>query len=158
MRELKSGGDGVQEIRCKRPKQELGLLSLVKGGRRNRRVFDTGEPPLMPEKCSHVALMRPVELVVAYNDGPALSSDLAEYAGVFICDAEVEGAFSKAEPPAHDEWVPDYLEGREKTYVRVAIRRIHDALRSFAERRSRGPGRPVRASRSVCLATHWADC
>ena len=76
--------------------------------------------------------MRPAELVVKYLEGPALPTDSVEYGGVFICDEEVEEAFAAAEPPAHDDWIPDNLTGRDKTFVRVALRRIRDTVNEYA--------------------------
>jgi len=75
--------------------------------------------------------MRSAELVVKYLEGPALPSDLVEYAGVFVCDDEVEKAFAAAEPPAHDDWIPDYLTGRDNTFVNVALKRIREKLKEM---------------------------
>jgi hypothetical protein len=128
---LKSNGGS--EIRCERPIKLLGRLALARGAKLPRRNLDTGdEVPLIPEQSSHIALMRPAELVVRYIQGPPLPSDLVEYGGVFICDEGVEPDFAAAEPPAHDDWVPDNLEGYSRTYVRVALKRLHDALARYA--------------------------
>ena len=117
--------ESALRIVCERPKQTLGRLGLAKSIRRERLVLDTGsDTPLVPPQCACIALMRPAELVVKYLQVPAMPSDMVEYGGVFICDELVEPFFAEAEPPAHDDWVPDYLEGHGKTFVRVAMRRI----------------------------------
>jgi hypothetical protein len=123
-----------REVRCERPAQTLGSLAFARTPRRERVTLDTGnERELVPEFCSHVALMRPAELVVRYLPGPRLSTDRVEYGGVFICNEEVEPHFAAAEPPAHDDWVPDFLDGRARTFVRVALRRINEAMNEHAE-------------------------
>ena len=58
-----------------------------------------------------------------------------EYAGVFLVDGDpqdVEEAFAQAEPPTHDDWVPDVLSNRKyKTWVRVGIREIKRSAQEF---------------------------
>jgi hypothetical protein len=131
MKALKSGGGNA--IRCERPSRNLGNLALVKGPRQPRKQIVSGSSfSMMPAASFHVALMRPAELVVKYLEGPQLPSDLVEYAGVFICDDGVESAFANAEPPAHDDWVPDHLEGADRTFVRVALKRVKEALQEFS--------------------------
>jgi hypothetical protein len=139
-----------KEVRCERPAQKLGLLDLQAGPRLKRhRVLENSQFSHIPEICSHVALMRPAELVVKYIQGPPLSSDLMEYAGVFMCGRDVEPSFARAEPPAHDDWVPDHLEGRDRTFVRVALRRIKDFLISFSTPPAVTP--ELESSRSLAL-------
>ena len=71
--------------------------------------------------------------MVRYVSGPELSSDQIEYAGVFITNPEVDAIFAKAEPPTHDDWVLEGLQDpREKSSVRVALRRIDESLGAFA--------------------------
>lgn len=124
---------GASTISCERPIQRLGRIGFARGPRLVRHTLDTGsEHPLIPDRISCVALMRPVELVVKYLPGPPLPSDMVEYAGVFICDEEVEAHFADAEPPAHDDWIPDFLEGRAKSFVRVALRKIGMAMEHYA--------------------------
>lgn len=78
----------------------------------------------------HVALMRPSELVVRYMDFP-LAGEAMAWAGVFICsdEPEVRTAFAASEPPAHDDWVPDRLDGYAASWVRVTTtKRIPEAV------------------------------
>jgi hypothetical protein len=120
-------------IRCERPSKLLGRLALARRPIATRVRMDTNdEEPLAPVRCSHLALMRPAELIVRYLTGPQLPSDMVEYGGVFICDEGVESAFADAEPPAHDDWVAENLEGAARTYVRVALRRLHASLEVYA--------------------------
>lgn len=101
-------------------------------------------PILGPSR--HAALIRGPGLVVRYIEGPALPSDLAEYAAVFAVDAGVDDAFARAEPPTHDDWTPDMLESdMEKTLVRTAMRDIPAALRAFTSGRAENaaPGEDV---------------
>lgn len=141
MRKLRSGDESedVFEIRSQRPKKRLGSLSICRDFRHPRREFDTGDDSEAPLVSSHIALMRPAELVVKYLRGPAMPSDVAEYAGLFICDddGDVEQAFAAAEPPAHDDWIPDNLTGRERTIVNVALREVRQRLKETVARYGR---------------------
>lgn len=130
-RQLKAG-ERVNEIRLKSPKKLLGKLSIARGFRNERQQLNA--EPLIPATVSHVALMRPVELVVKYLKGPALPSGAHEWAGVFICseETEVERAFAASEPPAHDDWIPENLpSGRTRTYVKMGLKRIGEAVHAF---------------------------
>lgn len=75
----------------------------------------------------HVALMRPTELVVKYLEIAGARLDSRPWAGVFICSDEesVVGAFALAEPPAHDDWIPDRIEDpSSKRLVSATVRRL----------------------------------
>jgi hypothetical protein len=135
MADLRKGSSDCISIRCQRPIKELGKLIIRKGMRGERVGPAAEEGSVVPRQCSHIALMRPVQLVVKYLQGEAFSDSRFEWAGVFVCsdDDEVEGAFADSEPPAHDDWVPDNLpKGRGKTFVKVGLARITDVARSFA--------------------------
>jgi len=142
MRALKNGAaEGVCPIKCRKPIQRLGTLAVRRGPIASRPLFDTGdEASQIPQRSAHVALMRPAELVVKYLEADPLPSDLVEYAGVFVCSEDVEPAFAAAEPPAHDDWTPDYLTGRDKRFVTVALRRIRETLHEMVEATTRGQG------------------
>lgn len=130
--ELKDGK--FHAILCKRPSAELGKLNIVKQQRGSRiSGFGPEDDDMFPEYCSHVALMRPVELVVKYLEGVQFPSDSLEWGGVFICsdDDSVEQAFASSEPPAHDDWIPNNMPaGQDKTFVRTALRRIKENMES----------------------------
>lgn len=127
--EHRSNGSELVPIRCERPRKLLGNVAIKRGLRAERHGWVARPDSLIPKQASHIALMRPVELVVRYIEGEPLSDRRFEWAGVFVCSDsdEVEEAFALAEPPAHDDWVPDNLpKGRAKTFVRVAMRRLNE--------------------------------
>ena len=129
MRAVRIGtGNDVRPISSKRPRKRLGTLAIETGLRTPRRQL-VGES-LFPASSSHIALMRPVELVVKYLEGQPLPDERLEWAGVFVASGEddVERAFAESEPPAHDDWKPASLpRGRAKTYVNVALTRLKEA-------------------------------
>ena len=75
-----------------------------------------------------------------------------EYGGVFVCDPDVDDAYARAEPPTHDDWVPDQLSGREKRYVNVGFRRIRETLDQFV-----GPPQLAAASEDQLPLGLFAD-
>lgn len=123
-------GNDVRRIESQKPQKFLGTLAIEKGLRSPRRHLTADEDVrLLPEQMHHIALMRPVELVVKYLEGNPLPDTRLEWAGVFIAseEHEVEQAFADAEPPAHDDWVPDNLpRGNEKRYVNIALKRLRE--------------------------------
>jgi len=122
-------GNDVRKVESQRPQKFLGTLAIEKGLRSPRRpLVPTGS--LVPAQLRHIALMRPVELVVKYLEGQPLPDERLEWGGVFLAsdEDEVERAFADSEPPAHDDWVPDNLpKGNERRYVNIALRRLRDA-------------------------------
>lgn len=131
------------EIVCRKPKKLLGFfgqsgasLDLPADDRFRRHLRETA---LIPERLHHVALLRPAELVVRYKEGSINESEQRQWAGVFITDigenGEVEKAFAMSEPPAHDDWQPkaaQALTPHQKTYVNVALTRIHERIRALS--------------------------
>lgn len=139
MRALRDGQ--AREVRCLRPRKLLGRISFARGIRRSRVEATAREDTCpIPLRSHHVALMRPVELVVKYLEVPPLEQDAVEYGGVFVSDPGVEEVFARSEPPAHDDWVPDVLDKAHATLVRVALRRIREAAEEFIEYRRPTPG------------------
>lgn len=119
-------GGGVERIFSERPAKDLGWLAIEKGLRSDRTRI-VAEDSLFRQTSRHIALMRPVQLVVKYLEGTALPDEGLEWAGVFLAsdEDEVERAFALSEPPAHDDWIPGNLEkGYAKTYVNVALRKL----------------------------------
>ncbi|PCM45388.1 hypothetical protein [Marinobacter sp. ANT_B65] len=135
MDKIRSGENAdVAMISSQRPVQDLGMLAIQKGLKAKRTRLVEAES-LFPESASHIAVMRPVELVVRYFQGDSLPDERLEWAGVFVVndDNEVEQAFADAEPPAHDDWIPENLpKGHAKTFVNVALREIKKAAREVA--------------------------
>ncbi|MGW2828250.1 hypothetical protein [Streptomyces sp. NPDC001286] len=74
----------------------------------------------------HVCLLRGPELVVRYHSGPERSNPDAGYAAVFKVTDELDQTFARAEPPTHDGWEHQQLQGREATFVRTAGRRLKE--------------------------------
>lgn len=127
-------GNDVRPVASGNPVKHLGLLALEKGQRTQRRPLVQGESSVVPQVSHHIALMRPVELVVKYLKGTGLPDEGLEWAGVFVVsnDDEVETAFADSEPPAHDDWVSDNLPTRRaKTFVNVALRDLKAAANEF---------------------------
>lgn len=133
--EHRTNGSELIPIRCDRPKKLLGNVVIRKGLRAERRGAAARPDSLVPKQASHIALMRPVELVVKYIEGEPFSDRRFDWAGVFVCSDsdDVEEAFALAEPPAHDDWIPDNLpKGSAKTFVRVAMRRLNEIAHPHA--------------------------
>lgn len=128
MRSVRAGmGNGARLISSGRPAKDLGLLAIEKGLRTSRHPFVHSDR-LIPEDSKHIALMRPVELVVKYLEGKALPDERLEWGGVFVVSSEheVERAFADSEPPAHDNWIPSKLpKGSNQTYINVALRELN---------------------------------
>lgn len=121
----KNGGD-AERIFSQRPARDLGWLAIEKG-LRSERTRVVAEDSLFQKTSRHIALMRPVQLVVKYLEGTALPDERLEWAGVFLASDEndVERAFARSEPPAHDDWIAGNLErGDAKTFVNVALRKL----------------------------------
>jgi hypothetical protein len=125
MNKLRNGGDAVP-VWSQRPKQLLGRYATSLGMSAKRIKTVPRDKSIIPKYAHHIALMRPVELVVKYLPGEPMTDDRFEWAGVFICDHSVEAAFAAAEPPAHDDWVADNLpKGHNRTFVNVALRELN---------------------------------
>lgn len=131
----------IASIDCRNPVKHLGKLSLVRYAPVPRGTGDISddkgnylEDPLEVGACHHIALMRTPHFAVRYLAGPPVPYEQLEYAGVFLADKGADAPFARSEPPTHDDWVPDSLEDpRERTFVRIAFRRIGDAISSFLE-------------------------
>jgi hypothetical protein len=122
----------LMEIRCERPVELLGRLAIKRGLRAARVGPAMRDGSVIPKQASHIALMRPVELVVKYLEGNPYPDARFDWAGVFICSGSdiVEEAFATSEPPAHDDWIPDNLpKGNQKTFVNVALKRLKEIAR-----------------------------
>jgi hypothetical protein len=138
-----SGGAVMESIASQRPKKLLGHLALLRqptasmgSSALTADADDSGASlyqPVLRRPLRHVALMRAPNFVVKYLEGPAVPYELVEYAGVFRVHEDVDAAFARAEPPTHDDWIPDLLvDASEKTHVRVAVRRLREVVEKFA--------------------------
>lgn len=148
--DIRSPNARVLSVQRDKPYKKLGSLAIQRGLRSARGAIALDESSNIPAQASHIAVMRPVELVVKYILGEPFPDTRFEWAGVFICadDKDVEEAFAKAEPPAHDDWVPDMLpSGDAKSIVRVALRKLEHHARTYsapgqatmAQNASKGP-------------------
>lgn len=129
-------GDG-EILRSERPKKDLGTLAIEKGLHAPRGRIGTLATSVLPSPCRHIALMRPVELVVKYLEGETYPDDRVDWAGVFLVSSEreVEDAFARAEPPAHDSWQPKNLpKGRAKRFVNIALTRLNRRANEMGQR------------------------
>lgn len=102
-------------------------------------IDDVGQEAGFRFGVRHCCLIRAPELVVEYREGPPLPDDRVWYAGVFKVLAEHDETFARAEPPTHDSWSPEYLDDRDRSLVRVTLRKIEEKLRSHAAPRSAQP-------------------
>lgn len=143
MRAVRSGeGNDVRQISSQRPAKELGTLAIERGLRTPRRPL-VQDGSLFPAAAHHIALMRPIELVVKYLEGTPLADERFEWAGVFVAsrEDEVERAFADSEPPAHDDWIPDnFPRGRAKSYVTIARRQLRSIASEMGLMATEQPG------------------
>jgi hypothetical protein len=114
----------IQEIWLERPLTLLGHLALARY-----------PLPARAESPSHsITLMRhQAELVVRYFERQELNVEGFQWAGVFKPVAEIDDSFALAEPPAHDDWIPQAIQDkRRRREVNVALRRIKEASDRFS--------------------------
>ena len=112
----------VVEIRSQRPARLLGHLAL------------SIQPKLLGEAATQgVVLMRNrTELVVKTAYRRKMEETGLQWAGVFKPVDDTDDLFASAEPPAHDDWVPN-----EKTkvgtrdLVRIALKKIDDEVKKY---------------------------
>lgn len=116
----------VEEIHCRRPKQLLGHLALM-------RVFGVSDDDPMFSTSNTVTYMRhEAELVVRAEGFNWAPDSFGRWVGVFKPTVEVDHHFASAEPPAHDLWNPQGLTDRKsKTFVNVGLREIRDRTSQF---------------------------
>ncbi len=143
MRAVRGGtGNDVREISSQKPAKRLGTLAIERGLRTPRRPL-VEDSSLFPATTHHIALMRPIELVVKYLEGTPYPDERLEWAGAFVVSREdaVERAFADSEPPAHDDWIPDnFPRGRAKSYVTIALRRLKGVASEMGLMTSGQPG------------------
>jgi hypothetical protein len=134
--DIRNGEDSARSIACGRPRKTLGQLAIRKGMCGKRHSSAKHEEHLVPDQSHHIALMRPVELVVKYMPGEPFPDRQFEWGGVFICsdEREVETAFATSEPPAHDDWIPDNLpKGAKRTFVNVGLRELRSRANEYVQ-------------------------
>jgi hypothetical protein len=123
-----------QILACGNPVRDLGRFAL------HRRVVlpmteDSGTAAAayagVPGDPHHICLMRSPELVVKYFEGPKPFSTNLAYAGVFRALDELDEVFAASEPPTHDNWVHEQLQGNDRRFVRVTFTRLKEQLAGF---------------------------
>jgi hypothetical protein len=132
-RKLKANDPGVVTTRVTSYANLItGQVATARGFYRPRTFLQTGPAG---KRSHHIALMRPVELVVTYLEGTPLASEEVEWGGVFICDKaeEVLAAFTAAEPPAHDAWSPETLRGRPFRIVNRSLELLRQVARETGQ-------------------------
>lgn len=153
----RTAGEGSTSVTCGKERRHMGQLAICSGAKAARHGVGTLTGSRFQGQSSLIALMRPVELVVRYEEGEPFPDARYEWAGVFICSSEdeVEKAFANSEPPAHEDWIPDQMpDGKEKTWVRTALRKIRKQAKTYvapvispAEGSSQGPSLAETASK-----------
>lgn len=126
----------VLEVRLLSPVKLLGHLALSRYPRDLLKApGEASESASIPDYSHHVAWMRhDAELVVKYQPHPPLDNEMFQWAGVFKPVAGVDDSFAKAEPPAHDDWIPASVEEKHmKRDVNVAINRMRDLVREHLQ-------------------------
>jgi hypothetical protein len=130
--------EGARMLRCGNPARDLGRVGLHLVFGTPLQVDPVAQEAGFVDGVHHVALMRAANLVVRYEPGPPMAHEHVWYAGVFKPELELDDTFARAEPPTHDSWVFEQLTGDAKTFVRVAERRLREALVEFASPRAAG--------------------
>lgn len=131
--EARSTGPRSEAVYGGRNRRLLGRIAVCPGWRGRRRRLVPAEETIFPENAAHIALMRPVELVVRYEEGTKYADPGLEWAGVFIADEEeeTERAFARSEPPAHDDWAWQSMpKGEPRTWVKRACEQIRQKASS----------------------------
>jgi hypothetical protein len=134
----------VEEIWLKRPLKLLGHLALTR----------YPVPPRTESPSHAITFMRQAELVVQYFERQELDVEGFQWAGVFKPVVDVDDSFALAEPPAHDDWVPQAVQDKSRrTEVRVALTRIREAADTYLS-----PRKPsVDSSEAPPSAAHVGD-
>ncbi|MEV8533460.1 hypothetical protein [Streptomyces sp. NPDC051211] len=81
------------------------------------------------DRLHHTCLMRPVDLVVKYMEGPPFYEEHGGYAAVFRADPGMDRVFAATEPATHDDWLVDKLQGEEHRLAKHALRKISDVMK-----------------------------
>jgi hypothetical protein len=148
-----SRGADARKIECLRPRRELGRLGLAKQLTIPEEASAAAMTAGLDKGVHHVCLMRPTELVVCYLPGPKPLSENLSYAGVFRADESLDEVYAKAEPPTHDNWIADNLDGQDRTFIRTTFRRLGEVLDEYngvgASVRTAGAAVPLGAASSM---------
>ncbi|MEV4425227.1 hypothetical protein ACN9M0_12900 [Streptomyces sp. R-07] len=120
-----------EPLSCLRPKKELGTFAheytfaATVTSPAARDLGIEGAP-------HHVCLIRGPELVTRYYAGPERPNPHVGYAGVLKVADDLDPVFARSEPPTHDNWSYQQLNGREATFVRTLTRRLKERCDSIS--------------------------
>lgn len=160
------------EVRCGRPKKLLGHLKFRSGGVPDANAFHLtmseesllasaevadgrdsstvdAEPTVNFERpWGQIAWIRRDPLLLVKYDAIGGPEAAGEEVGVFLSadDPDVEESLTKAEPPAHDDWIfqsvpKDHPQDHRKTFAKKTIQEISRGKRGLlASYRSADPG------------------
>ncbi|MEU8631084.1 hypothetical protein AB0C38_02870 [Amycolatopsis sp. NPDC048633] len=115
------------------PRTKLGALGLEKQFLPPFAETPAGEAAGISGTVHHVCLMRTAELVVTYHAGPKPAAEYVSYAGVFRADVALDSTFASSEPPTHDAWNWQSLDGLDKRFVKMAFTRIKESIEKLIE-------------------------
>ncbi len=139
----------VQEIWLKRPLKLLGHLGLTRYPRPSRAPFTSHSITLMRHQA---------ELVVRYVKGRELDVDGFQWAGVFKPVPDVDDSFALAEPPAHDDWIPQAVQDKGKrSEVNMALIRIREAADRYISPRKLSVASPETPPSAAHIGDMLAD-
>ncbi|MER7583546.1 hypothetical protein [Kitasatospora sp. NPDC097691] len=100
-------------------------------------IAPPGKPPKVAQEAGigdrlhHTCLMRPVDLVVKYLEGPPFFEEHGGYAGVFRADEGMDRTFALSEPASHDNWMVDRLQDLdERKLAKHALKKIADEMKA----------------------------
>ncbi|MFD3939041.1 hypothetical protein ACFWSF_13220 [Streptomyces sp. NPDC058611] len=117
-------------IEHKSMRRELGRLGMRKFLAPAGPVPAAAREVGLGERLHHTCLMRPVDLVVKYLEGPPFYEEHGGYAAVFRADPAMDRVFAATEPATHDDWLVDKLQNvDEHRLAKHALRKISDAMK-----------------------------
>ena len=122
---------------------------------RLKRLFPDDEAP----EGRHLCLMRhDAELVVRYREGRGSAQKEYGWAGVFKPIAPMDDAFADAEPPSHDDWLPQSVrDPKHKSPVNIALNQTKKKLDDWASPRLKVEPNPDLGMGAAALAEALGD-
>ncbi|QSE93905.1 hypothetical protein JWS13_37560 [Rhodococcus pseudokoreensis] len=130
-RKLSKDGEYEVPVRKTAP-TEIGRFALVKDMApvRASKLLAAAAP--FQGRAHHCARMRHADLVVDYVAGDAPTDESLQYGAVFRVSEQADQHFADAEPPTHDDWVTNGLQGTARGVVQLAKGFIKNKLTGHA--------------------------
>ena len=142
--------EGAEIHATKRYSQETGHLAVTNAVVRDDDPYASGVE-------DRIALMRhDAELLVKYRSVVSTADQDVCWVAVFKPVEEMDDHFAKAEPPAHDTWEFESLEGIPKSVVKLALRNMADSVKAFVKPEipePQGEGHQSTAKLAASMAT-----